>query len=232
MYWLGFSSSFVCLFVLHCLLLLTFEWCLVLEKQIFVISCMLLVKYQMTSLNLLCCYTSILMCNEVRDCILGCMNEGWSAGWRRWLFPSALPSWHSTCSIESSPGGLQCKKDAELLEQHQRRAVKMIRGLEHLSYEERLRELEKRRLHVDIIAAFQDLRGSYKQEGNWLFIQSDCDRARGNGFKLKEGRFSYILCRNSLLREWWGTGTVCPKKLWVHHPRRCSGPGWMGPWGT
>lgn len=42
----------------------------------------------------------------------------------------------------------------------------MIRGLEHLSYEERLRELEKRRLHVDIIAAFQDLRGSYKQEGN------------------------------------------------------------------
>ena len=70
----------------------------------------------------------------------------------------------------------------------------MIRGQEHLQYEDRMRDLglfslEKRRLRGDLTVAFQYLEGAYKQEGNQLFTRVDNSRTRGNDFKLKEGRF-------------------------------------------
>ena len=75
----------------------------------------------------------------------------------------------------------------EILERVQRRATKMIRGLEHLSYEERLRELglfslEKRRPWGDLIVAFLYLKGAYRQEGEWLFTRVDNDRKKGEWF--------------------------------------------------
>jgi len=76
----------------------------------------------------------------------------------------------------------------------------MIRGLEHLSYEDRLRELglfrlEKRRLQEDLIVAFQYLKEAYKQEGQQLFTSVDSDRTRKNGFKLGHGRFKLDMKR-------------------------------------
>ncbi|KAK4818947.1 hypothetical protein QYF61_022212 [Mycteria americana] len=66
----------------------------------------------------------------------------------------------------------------------------MIRGLEHLYYEDRQRELglfslEKRRLQGDL----QYLKGAYKKAGEGLLTRACSDRTRGNSFKLKEGRF-------------------------------------------
>ena len=60
------------------------------------------------------------------------------------------------------PWSPQHRKVMDLLERVQRRAIKIIQGMEHLSYEDRLRELglfslERRRLLGDLIAAFQYL---------------------------------------------------------------------------
>jgi len=70
----------------------------------------------------------------------------------------------------------------------------MIRGLEYLSYEDRLRQLElfgleKRRVQEHLTAAFQYLKGACKKAGEGLFTRSYSDRTSGNSFKLKEGRF-------------------------------------------
>jgi len=83
----------------------------------------------------------------------------------------------------------------DVLEQVQRRATKMIRGLEYLSYEDRLRKLgmfslEKRRVTPgDLTEAFQYLKGAYRKDGKGLFTSVCNDRTRRNGFKLKEDRF-------------------------------------------
>ena len=68
----------------------------------------------------------------------------------------------------------------DLSEWVQQRATR-VKGLEHLSSEERLRELglfslEKRRLRTDLVVAFQYLKWAYKKDGDRLFMRACSDR--------------------------------------------------------
>ncbi|GAB0181754.1 mitochondrial enolase superfamily member 1 [Grus japonensis] len=126
------------------------------------------------------------------NCVLDCIKRSVTSRSREVILPlySTLVRPHLEYCVQL--WGSQYRRDMELLESVQRRATKKIGGLEHLSYEDRLREsglfsLEKRRFWGDLIAAYQYLKWAYRKAGEGRFMRECSDRTRGNGFKLKEG---------------------------------------------
>uniref|UniRef100_K7F1X3 Reverse transcriptase domain-containing protein n=1 Tax=Pelodiscus sinensis TaxID=13735 RepID=K7F1X3_PELSI len=152
--------------------------------------------------------------------ILGCIRRGISSRDKEVLVPlyKALVRPHLEYCVQFwSP---MFKKDEFKLDQVQRRATRMIRGMENLSYERRLKELglftlTKRRLRGDMIALFKYIRGINTREGEELFKLNTNVDTRTNEYKLAIRKFRLEIRQRFL--------TIRGVRFWNGLPREVVG---------
>jgi len=103
------------------------------------------------------------------------------------------------------------RKDIDLLERVQRRATKMINGLNEMDYYERLEQLglttlETRRIRGDLIEVFKIIKGFEDINRDMFFEESQMDELRGHSEKLfkKRSRLDIRKCffTNRVINEW------------------------------
>ena len=98
-----------------------------------------------------------------------------------------------------------------MLEQVQRRATRLAKGLENMPYKEQLGNWG-----CLVWGIFQYLRGDYSESRVDLFSLVTGDRTRGNGLKLHQGRLRLDIRRN-FFKERIVNGIGCPGRWLSHH---------------
>uniref|UniRef100_K7EY01 Reverse transcriptase domain-containing protein n=1 Tax=Pelodiscus sinensis TaxID=13735 RepID=K7EY01_PELSI len=138
--------------------------------------------------------------------ILGCIRRSISSRSREVIIPlySALVRPHLEYSVQFwAP---TTEKKWMLWKRVQWRVTKMIKGLEYMTYEERLRDLglislQKREVRGDLIAVFNCLKGIAREVGERLVSVVTYNRMRLNGLKLQWGRSRLDFRKNYFTRR-------------------------------